>query len=130
MRSQVRVLLSPPKNKSHPKGWLLFFARYRTRTHLNADVRWTSAATSSKTGGFFTFCPKGKKAIESCCLHQKETTPYGVVFLFGGNKTQDENPSKCNRVYFIKEDFTSSPTPIHPVSFYISKIVSNVVFNI
>ena len=35
---------------------MVFFIWYdircRTRTHLNADVRWTSAATSSKTGGF------------------------------------------------------------------------------
>jgi len=43
------------------------------RTHLNADVRWTSAATSSKTGGYLDL-------IESL-IHTAKYHPTGVVFL-------------------------------------------------
>jgi len=41
---------------------LFFLPGIRIRTHLNATVRWTVAATSSKTGGYIYFCPRGKNA--------------------------------------------------------------------
>jgi len=34
----------------------------KIRTHSSATVRWTVAATSSKTGGYLNFCPHGKNA--------------------------------------------------------------------
>ena len=43
--------ISSTKKELHPFGWSSFFRVRWTRTDLNADVRWTSAATSSKTGG-------------------------------------------------------------------------------
>ena len=43
--------ISSTKKKPHLLVWFFFLADW-TRTHLNADVRWTSAATSSKTGGY------------------------------------------------------------------------------
>ena len=48
------------------------FGQHGTRTHLNASVRWTLAATSSKTGGFFYFLfslRKKKMQIDSGCRH-------------------------------------------------------------
>ena len=57
--------------KAPRKGVLLLFGKKdRARTHLNASVRWTLAATSSKTGGYIYFLSplRGKKMqIESCC---------------------------------------------------------------
>ena len=68
------------KKKDHPTGGLFFLLeiRQRTRTHFNATVRWTVAATSSKTGGNYN-------VIESCCLHQQKQNiclPTNVLFLF------------------------------------------------
>ena len=47
---------SSANKKTTPSGVVFLLAKIGIRTHLNADVRWTSAATSSKTGGFFDFC--------------------------------------------------------------------------
>ena len=50
------------------------FAAYciGSETHLNADVRWTSAATSANTGGYDYFC-EAKMQIDSCCRHHNPT---------------------------------------------------------
>ena len=42
--------MCPPNKKHHPSGWCFLFGmvfRYRTRTHLNATVRWTVARDGS-----------------------------------------------------------------------------------
>ncbi|MBR4990178.1 MAG: hypothetical protein IKY96_03345, partial [Oscillospiraceae bacterium] len=44
------------QQKTTPSGVVFLLAKIGIRTHLIADVRWTSAAASSKTGGFFDFC--------------------------------------------------------------------------
>ena len=49
----------------YQKVWSFFFGGNRTRTHLNADVRWTSAATSSKTGGYYDFLSPLRKKMQS-----------------------------------------------------------------
>ena len=49
---------------------LYFYAATENRTHVNASVQWTLAATSSKTGGFFYFLfslRKKKMQIDSGC---------------------------------------------------------------
>ena len=95
MRSQVRVLLSPPKRKSPPFGGDFLFADNRARTHLNAICRWHIAATSSKTGGIYTICPqRGKSAIEFCCLPQMQYY-LAVVIFFGGARTRTHLNAKC-----------------------------------
>ena len=43
------------QTQRRPKPPLFYWYRFRTRTHLTADARWASAATSSKTGGNYTF---------------------------------------------------------------------------
>ena len=40
MRSQVRVLLSPPQKIHHPTGGGFFVVEQRARTHLNATPQW------------------------------------------------------------------------------------------
>ena len=50
------------QKRHHPFGWCLFWFRHRARTHLNADIRWTSAVTSANTGHYLNFCPPGKNA--------------------------------------------------------------------
>ena len=58
----------------HP---LFIWTRGGSRTHLNAGVRWTPAATSSKTGCFLYFLssPRGKKMhIDSRILLPKNST--------------------------------------------------------
>ena len=67
---QVRVLLPAPIRKAPLWGAFLIGKEDRTRTHFYASVRWTLAATSSKTGGYIYFLSpqRGKKMqIESCC---------------------------------------------------------------
>ena len=94
MRSQVRVLLSPPK-KNHHLSVVIFFGGARTRTHLNAICLWHIAATSSKTGGIYTICPqRDKSAIESCCPPSNPAPPFGGDFL-GGARTRTHLNAIC-----------------------------------
>ena len=51
----VRVRLPAPIKKRRPKPPLFYWYRHRTRTHFNATCRGHVAATSSKTGGYYTF---------------------------------------------------------------------------
>ena len=44
------------KFEIHFCGFRTFLFCGRIRTHLNATVRWTVAATSSQTGGYLDFC--------------------------------------------------------------------------
>ena len=68
--------------KTIQKDGLFYLVRYGTRTHLNADVRWTSAATSSKTGGYISFL-QSKKVIESGCPERKkEEAKASSILLF------------------------------------------------
>ena len=61
-----RVLLSVCRKREAPKGVVFFFAVANgSRTHLNADVRWTSAATSLKTGGYYDFLSPLRKKMQS-----------------------------------------------------------------
>jgi len=41
--------------------WHLFFAEAGLEPIIKASVRWTLAATSSKTGGYNNFCPSSRK---------------------------------------------------------------------
>ena len=44
--------------------WVAFFAflcRFWTQTHFNAKCQWHLAATSSKTGGIYTICPRANR---------------------------------------------------------------------
>ena len=52
-----------PNKKGTFRVPFLFGYGIRTRTHINADIRWTSAATSANTGG-------SHNIIESGCRHQ------------------------------------------------------------
>ena len=90
------------KKKDHPLGGLFFLLerRQRTRTHFNATVRWTVAATSSKTGG-------NHNVIESCCLPSKNKA--NRVFGFR-DKEQRMQPSgelkkwnDCDMIYTIND---------------------------
>ena len=62
--------MCPPKN-TPPNGWCIFLVKQGTRTHITADVRWTSAATSVLTGGYNYFLSQERKKmqIESRSLH-------------------------------------------------------------
>ena len=64
--------------KAPQRGAFVICKEDRTRTHFYASVRWTLAATSSKTGGYIYFLSplRGKKMqIESCCpLFAKQNT--------------------------------------------------------
>jgi len=55
-------------------GGRYFLWLCRTRTHLNAAVLWTAAATSSKTGGFLNF-------IESYIVRIKNPLNRRKLFL-------------------------------------------------
>ena len=57
--------MCPPKRKPHQMVWFFLFGmafRCRTRTHSSGTARWAVPATSSKTGGYYNFCPWGKNA--------------------------------------------------------------------
>ena len=59
-RSKIRtgsIPVSGTKKCRQPYGCLHFLLPHRDRTHLNASVRWTLAATSSQTGGYNYFSP-------------------------------------------------------------------------
>ena len=54
--SMVRIRPPPPQKRPVHMNWSFLWWRGRKiRTHLNATVRWTVAAASSKTGGFLSF---------------------------------------------------------------------------
>jgi len=58
--------------------WFFFFwygIRDGTRTHLNATVQWTVAATSANTGSNTYFALWGKMQIESYIVHQRKSHP-------------------------------------------------------
>ena len=59
----VRVR-SPAPRKARPQTGSRFSycMDRRTRTHLNASVRWTLAATSANTGGYLYFLPSAENA--------------------------------------------------------------------
>ena len=62
MRSPVRIWLAAPKQKAHPFGWaFLFLSLMPDSNDQFAMCRWHIAATSSKTGGFYTFCRLRRK---------------------------------------------------------------------
>jgi len=65
-----------------------FGSKYGTRTHLNATVRWTVAATSSKTGGCLN-------VIESYIVHHRKeirTAWFGFFLCQAGNRLQWVRP--------------------------------------
>jgi len=66
LQPQFNRVLSSAPSKRHPSGCPLPLAQCRTRTAPNAIIRWTVAATSSKTG-----C--NHNLIESCHPHQRKT---------------------------------------------------------
>ena len=76
----------PHQKSPDPFGVGRFFARQQTRTHLNASVRWTLAATSSKTGCYnnFSFPLRERKMqIGACCpLSSKKKAPLLGCFHF------------------------------------------------
>ena len=56
------------QTQRRPKPPLFYWYRFRTRTHLTADARWASAATSSKTGGNYTFSQsENDNRVRSLC---------------------------------------------------------------
>ena len=77
------------KKKTTRTGGLLFLVeiRHRTRTHLNATVRWTVACRRSRRRQHIDF-------IEFCCLHYAIHVD-GVICLVD-SQTKDSNPSKCD----------------------------------
>ena len=79
---QIRIPHPLPKN-TQPHPWLGVFYLVGIRTHLNADVRWTSAATSSKTGGFFDFYPllRVKMLSNPSSSAKNADTHLGICFL-------------------------------------------------
>ena len=84
------IPLISTKKEHHPDGVVFLFGigiqMTGNRTHLNATVRWTVAATSSKTGCYLFL-------DGSPHLHQIRTPPTRVALLFGigiqmtGNRT-------------------------------------------
>jgi len=79
--------------------------RWWIRTHLNATVRWTVAATSSKTGGYFYFLSpmREKMQIESTIPHQKNRlvrqVGFSVIFAL-------------RRVILLRSDIRLKPSDI------------------
>ena len=71
--------------KAPQRGAFVICKEDRTRTHFYASVRWTLAATSSKTGGYVYFLSplRGKKMqIESCCPLLRSKIQTGSVIRF------------------------------------------------
>ena len=61
---------------------LSFFLQERDRTHLNAMLRWSIAATSSKTGGFYYFLPQWQKMkIDPGHRHQEKREAVASLFF-------------------------------------------------
>jgi hypothetical protein len=66
--------------------------RDRARTHLNAIVQWTVAATSANTGSNTYFCPSGQKCKSSPISSTKEKViPTGMAFSFASVQASVEN---------------------------------------
>ena len=96
---------STKRTPSFRMEFFFYLVSGRTRTHLNADVRWTSAATSSKTGGNRHFRPfRGENAnrarppahnrckMQTRCSEYLESEAYlqANIFAHSGAKMQIE----------------------------------------
>ena len=62
-----------------PKGYPVVGFQQRNRTHSNTDVRWTSAATSANTGGYYHFCA-AKMQIDDRCRWQQFFSKNSATF--------------------------------------------------
>ena len=75
-RRRVRFPYPAPNKKEVLLHLFFILSREGNRTHPNADVRWTSAATSANTGGFLYFLlsmREKKMQIDSCTLFYLST---------------------------------------------------------
>ena len=69
-----------PKYRLPLTGRPIFLCSWGTRIHQNADVRWTSAAASSKTGSNLDFPQSGKcNRVPSLALRFPKDNPWEGV---------------------------------------------------
>ena len=81
--SDLDCLAAPRKQRPQWGRCFLMYADERTRTHLNASVRWTLAATSANTGGYHNFAPKEQNANRVRPPAPKKQAPLkGSCFLY------------------------------------------------
>ena len=85
---QVRVQSPAPLEKGRLRPSFFCWYGNRTRTHLNPDVRWTSGATSSKTGGILTFAQSanGNRVLSPAPIEKGRLR--SSFFCWYGNRTR------------------------------------------